>query len=507
MTTLSRRVVGSAAWSISGSAVMRVGQLLVGIVAARLLAPHAFGVFAVTLVVYAIIVNVSELGVGSALVRTKGNVDDLAPTAVTISLVSASALGGAMALAAPWAASGLGAAEATGPIRLMALVVLFAGPSAVPAALLTREFRQDLRFAADAANFLVSNTLLLVLALQGHGVYALAWSRVAGQLVSMGLLLAVSPKRYPPGFERRVARRLVAFGAPLVGANLVGFAMASIDVVVIARVLGPSPLGLYQLASNVSGWPLQLFVPMLLSIGLPLLGRFNHQPHQLSELLTLLVKATAMVFLPVAAVLAALSSEVVAALYGATWAGAAPILGVLAVYGGVRVVLALLSDALVACNAPRDLLVIQVVWLAFLVPGVVLGIRWGGPAGVALGLLAVSVAVALPMTLLLLRRHVSIDVSRMASSILLTAVSAALAAAVARMTASTTGGVWPALLLGTAAGALTYVLVSVRRARRLSTSLRLMLDSDPADLETLNPTSASTEWSSAPISGRDRTHA
>ncbi len=200
MNGLGRRVLSSAAWSGGGVVLTKVGQLAVGIIAARLLAPHDFGVFAVTLIVYAIIVNVSELGVGSAVIRHTGPVDSLVRTATTIAMVSAATLSTVMFAASPWLARILGAPDAAVPIALMSAVVLLAGPSAVPSALLTREFRQDRRFRADLLNFIIGSIVLVLLAWLGWGALAFAWSRVAGQLVSTVSLIIMAPK-VRPGFD------------------------------------------------------------------------------------------------------------------------------------------------------------------------------------------------------------------------------------------------------------------------------------------------------------------
>jgi lipopolysaccharide exporter len=104
----------------------------------------------------------------------------------------------------------------------MSFVVLLAGPTAVPAALMTRNFRMDLRFWADLINFVISSAVMLVLAMMGYGAMALAWSRVAGQVASAITLFALSKRLYRPGFNAVAAKHLFRFGWPLIGTNLSG---------------------------------------------------------------------------------------------------------------------------------------------------------------------------------------------------------------------------------------------------------------------------------------------
>lgn len=478
MTTLSSRVGRSVAWSTVGSAAMKIGQLLIGIIAARLLVPEQFGVFAVTLVVYGVVVNISELGVGSALIRTRGNLDKLAPTAVTVSLVSAASLAAVMAGLAPFLAEGFGVAQARGPIMVMALVVLLAGPSAVPAALLTKRFRQDKRLLADGTNFIFANTVLVLLALDGHGAYALAWSRVAGQVVSVVVLLLVAERRDQPGFQRAAFCYFLSTGLPLVGANLIGFGIGAVDVAIVGHAVGAEGLGAYNLAGNVAGWPLALMMPVLVNVGLPLVTMFRTDSRELSNVVGALIAAVGLVFLPVTGLLAVLSHSVVLSLYGPVWMAAAPVLAVLAVSGGVRVLLAVLFDVLVAANATGMLLAIQVVWLVAFVGAAEAGVRLAGPVGAAVGVTCTVGLIVLPITLLTCHRRIGLAVASIARPSLWPASCAIVSTAVAGLSGNLISDASPFLTLVTAgaAGILAYVFLVFRRGRGIVSRLRSLLD-------------------------------
>ena len=482
MTALSGRVGRSVAWSVAGSAIMRVGQLLVGIVAARLLAPEQFGVFAVTLVVYNIVVNISELGVASALIRSPEAIEELAPTAVTVALASAAALAGLMTMTAPLVAHGFGIPQAAGPIVVMSLVVLLAGPSAVPSAVLTSRFRQDKRLLADASNFVGANSLLIVLAVNGGGAYALAWSRVAGQAISLVVLIAVAGKFYWPGMRRKALRYLLGLGLPLVGANLIGYAVSAVDVVVVGHMLGATQLGVYNLAGNVASWPMQLMLPVLANVGLPLVALFQADRKMLRDVVGSLTAATASLFLPVIALLAVLSHLVVLTLYGHVWSGAGPVLAVLAIAGGIRVFLVLYFDVLVASNATGTLFVIQFVWLATLLPAVIVGIHLDGPVGAAAGAAGTVGLVVLPLTIVSCHRRVGLSVSSIGRSAAWFLLVAAAAATASWWVAATIGDGTPLIALLTAGGVgtLVYCVLAQRSCRSVMRRLRTLIDQRPA---------------------------
>ncbi len=489
MTPVTRRQIGaSIVWSGAGAVLLKFGQLAVGIFAARVLAQHDFGIFAVALVVYAIAVNVSDVGVGSAIVREHDRLDELAPTAVTLSVAGSAVLAGIMALAAGPLAQALGAPESASAIQVLALVVLLAGPSAVPSALLTRNFRQDLRFRADAANFIAANAAMIPMALAGWGPMALAWSRVIGQVVSVAVLLMLSPRRYAPRFDRRVAGELVRFGLPLMGANLAGFGLSNADSVTISRVNGATPLGTYTLANNVASWPQGLMQPILLNVGLPLVSQLRTSQERLTRFVSLSLSLTTGSFFFGSAVIAALSGPLVLTLYGEKWRAAIPILSVLAMVGFMRVLLTPMAEVLVACRATHGLFVVNLVWLVALVPAMIIGVVWLGPIGAAWAHLAVLTVVVVPLTFAYLTRVASVPLGPPLRGMVFPLVSGTLAALAAHAVAAVTPVPWQALIAGGLAALAVYVGISFRWIRsQLRAAHDLAGDPAPGDVVPSEP--------------------
>ena len=484
MTSTTRRQIGvSIMWSGAGAVLLKFGQLAVGIFAARVLAPRDFGVFAVAMVVYAVVVNVSDLGVGSALIRERERLDELAPTAVTLSLASAAVLAGLMVLAAGLLSRALGAPESASAIQVLALVVLLAGPSAVPAALLTRDFRQDLRFRADAANFLAANAVMIPMALAGWGAMALAWSRVIGQLASVAILVALAPRKYAPRFDRGVAGELVRFGLPLIGANLAGFGLNNADSVTISRVSGTVPLGTYTLANNVASWPQGLMQPILLNVGLPLVSQLQTSKEKLTRFVSLSLSITTGAFFFASAVIAALAGPLVLTLYGEKWRAAIPILGVLAMVGFLHTLLTPLADVLVACRATHALLVVNLVWLAALVPALIVGVLWLGPIGAAWAHLAVLALVVTPLTLGYLARVASVSLGPPLRGMVFPLVTSTLAAAAGYAVTTVAPAPWFALIGGGLAALGVYFATSFLWIRSQYRAAHDLLGALPQDAE------------------------
>jgi lipopolysaccharide exporter len=251
--------------------VGRLAQFGQGVVVARIVAPKDFGVFAIALVVHMVVMNISELGVSAALIRDDPErLPRSAPTVATISLATGILLGAIIAAMSSPLATALGSANAARPISVMALNLPLAGLAAVPTALVRRDFRMGRIFVANQLNNVATAVLVVLLALNGWGALALAWSWVAGQLVNTVLLLSYRPARYWPGWgDKSEARRWLSFGVPLAAANLLSFLVLNVDYIVVGRFVGAEALGIYLLAFNISGWPFNVFGSVIRSVSLP----------------------------------------------------------------------------------------------------------------------------------------------------------------------------------------------------------------------------------------------
>src|SRR5215471_15558118 len=227
--SLSASIRRGALWVVASNLLLRLANVLLTAIVAHILSPKDFGVFAVALTAYVIVSVIGELGVSSCLIRADLDIDSLAPTVVTISTLSGAIFAGALvALARPIAVA-LGSAAAVGPIRFLAIGVLFIGVFAVPSAQMARDFRQDKIFLANVIGFVPSTALIIILAKSGDGAMAFAWSMVTRQLIVGCVLVAAAPRYYRPRFARQALSLLLRFGIPLAGANFVNYVLLNVD--------------------------------------------------------------------------------------------------------------------------------------------------------------------------------------------------------------------------------------------------------------------------------------
>lgn len=394
--TLRRDIGRGVMWAAASNVVMRIAGICVTAVVARILSPGEFGVFAIALAVFVVVTSLAELGMASAVARSPMEPHEIAGTVTSISIGVSFSLATAMALGAGPLATVLGVPDAAGPIRVLSICLALTGVFSVPGALLTREFRQDKIFRATLAGFVPANAVLIGLALLGEGAMAFAWSRVVGQVVTGLLFVAATQRRYRPEWRRELVGPLLRFGLPLSLANLINWTLLNADYLIIGRMVTAEAVGVYMIAFTVASWSTAVLGSVLNGVVVPAFGRVAHDAVRLREQLVAATRLVALVALPIAMTSLVLAPSLVHTVFGDTWADAAPVLGVLALYGACFAFTLLFANVLVATGATRALLLVQVAWVVALVPAMVVGIRMDGLVGAAWAHVVVVLLVAVP---------------------------------------------------------------------------------------------------------------
>lgn len=460
LPSLSKRVRDGALWSVLSTLILRLANIGITAIVARILAPRDFGVFAVALTAYAIVSAVGQLGVASCLMRADLDADTMAPTLVTVSMVTNAVLASAMAIFAETIARALGSAAGAEAVRIMALALILEGIFAVPYGQLTRDFKQDKLFWANAISFVPATTILLFLAKSGDGALAFAWSRVATQLILGCVMVVFLPRVYWPGISRDSLSLLVKFGLPLAGANLVNYILLNVDYAFVGHLIGAVALGAYVLAFTVASWPAGLLGNVINTVSMPAFSRVKHDPELLKVAMGNALRAVSLIVMPMCSLMIALSQPLVLTLYGAKWASSAQVLSILALYGAISIICVLFANMLTSLGKAKFILLVQLVWLGALVPAMAIGVHRDGIAGAAYAHIVVIGPLVLPSYLLALRKTTGVHFTALVKAVLPALLAATVAAFAARGVAAHFSRPQLQLVAGTVAGGLVYVALA-----------------------------------------------
>jgi O-antigen/teichoic acid export membrane protein len=459
---LGARVGRGLRWSLTGLLVTKLASFLISLAMARLLTVHDFGVFGLALSVTAFLMVVNDAGVIAAVVQWAGRIEEMAPTAAVMAFATSVAFYAALFAVAPWFCSVAHIPDATGVIRVLALIIVVDGITAVRSGALMRRFQQDKLTTANGIGFAVQAPLSIVLALNGAGAYSIAVGLLVGSIVTGIFVFAFAKVPVELGFDRAVARKLLRFGIPLAGSLGVEAVLLNADYVIVSRLLGSHQLGYYTLAYNVSNW-----IPGIVTAGIRYvsIAGFSRLAEENDSTLNDGVQRSAPLLiafvLPFTILIAILSPDVIADLYGEKWAPAAAALPFLMILMAGRVLVSFTFDILTAVGAPRSTLWLNMGWAVVLIPALYFGTIHGGIRGTAMSHAVVAMLIAVPLAILMLHR-VGVRLSGLVPQLIRPAIAAVLCtAACLPATMILGGGPWLELLVAGGAGLVVYVAVAM----------------------------------------------
>jgi len=455
-----------------GQIARRGGTLVSTLVLARLLDPADFGLFTIAATVMLFLHAANDLGIGFAVVRHRGSIDDVVPTGVTTAVGFSALVYAACFFAAPDIARAFTpsdsepAAVAVSLIRVLTITLLIDGVITIPGAVLTRQLRERERSLAELVGFAISLVVTFSLAFNGAGAWSLVWGQLTGVAITATILGIISPVGLMPGWSRSQARALVTFGVPLAAAGVLNQALLNTDYVVVNRFLGTAVAGAYFVAFNISNWPVNLISFAMRRVAV---AGFAQVQDDIAALRKGFLTSATLLFagtLPMALLVGLQASDVLAVLYGDRWLAGAVALRFLAAVSVIRLFYQLCSDLLTATGRSATIFAVQLAWLAALIPAMVIGASNWGLAGIGAAHLGSSILVALPLVLWRLAeiappyRQLIKDIRRP----LLAGLAMAAAIIAVQVSLDTA---WIRLLTGTMASATVYALVLLPRWRLL----------------------------------------
>jgi O-antigen/teichoic acid export membrane protein len=360
-------------------------------VVAPLLGPGQIGVAAAALLVVATVEAVTNTGVDTALVSHPGRVEDDLDAAFTLQAVRGAVVAALVWGTAPLVVWFFGLPQVGGMVRMLALAPLARGLANPAVSLLVRrlEFRRLFWWGVPEA--VTGLALAVGLARARRDAWALVVAAIGAQVVATIASYGALPRVPRLVFGGRGLRRLFRYGRWVGGARLLMFVSLQADKFLVGRLLGPTALGIYQLAFRVAELPAGSVARAASQVALPALGELRRHPEQLRRRYRRLLRAVVAVHVVFAVAVLLLAPSAVR-LLGAAWRPTAPVVQILAVAMVFRAVLVVSSELLNAVGHPRAMLHAHLVRASVLLLTAYPLLRALGVPGIAVAVLLSSAA-------------------------------------------------------------------------------------------------------------------
>jgi PST family polysaccharide transporter len=321
------------AWAGGSQFAMLLIQLPITIALSRLLAPRAFGLMAMIVVISGFLRVLVDAGLGNALIH----LEDLEPrhvsTAFWMNLTLGVTLSIAVAGASPAFAALYDQPRLTALAAVTALDFTVGAFGIVQLALLRRQMRFRQIGTIQNSSVAVGGAAAIFAAALGAGVWSLVVNVLITTFVQAVLATRIGAARFKGGFDRAAARQLWSFSGHQMGFQAVNYWSRNADNFIIGKFVGAYGLGIYGRAYQLMMMPITRTGSVVTTVLFPALARMQGDTRRLKAAYLRAIGAAAFVSFPVVLALFALAPELVRILLGSRWLDVVPVLRILCVAG------------------------------------------------------------------------------------------------------------------------------------------------------------------------------
>lgn len=318
-------------WGGGGAAVRMLLQIIAQITLARMLGPEQYALFAIGAIVVGFSTFFSDVGIAYSLIQKTEVTDRDLRFVFTWQVILGLAVTAFVALLSEPISLFFGSDGARDVVASLSIVCLLNALTATGQNLLKRQldFRR-LQIAGITGYFAGYIVVGIPLALAGAG----AWALVAAWLVQAIVTLAIvySGVRHPlrPLLRFDGCIEMVRYGGTVLLTNITNWFIGNIERVVIARLFPGRDIGLYATGYNLLYSPVASLLGIIQPVFFSASSRIVQDRQRIAQTYVSLIALTAIVVLPLFAVISAIADTFVLALYGSQWQDAAQLVRPLA---------------------------------------------------------------------------------------------------------------------------------------------------------------------------------
>ena len=352
---MRERLARSVFWLVWSRGLVQGVSLLSTLLVARMLSPTDYGLMALATIWTSTLALVAELGLGAAIIQFP----DLEAMELNFCFWLSMALAGAgylsLAAASPSIAAWFATPRLSEVLRVGGLTLPLVALRLVPEGLLRKRMQIDKISQAEVVAVLLTLPVVLGMAWHGAGVWALVVGALVLPLVQ--LLAVFRFVRWWPGVQMGSRRlgALIRYGFGSLGARASWAVYEQVDNFVLGRVAGGVVLGFYTMAKTLAILPVVKITVVVNQVAMPVMAGLQADRSALRASFLRGLRLVACFTIPGCIGAALIADDLVLIALGAKWQPMVPLLRVLALFGLIRSLDALLPPILFARYRPAFL--------------------------------------------------------------------------------------------------------------------------------------------------------
>ena len=396
LADLKGRTISGAFITTAAQGAQVLLNLVSIMVLARLLIPKDFGLFAMVTTVIGYLRVFKDAGLSTATVQREGITHAQVSNLFWINVAISGATTVILAASSPLVAWFYRDPRLVGITLTLSSTFLLNGVTVQHTALLNRQMRFKAIAFIQVGSALIGVSLAIGMALLNYNYWALVISNVAMLIATAVFTWIAIPWRPQAPTRRSGTKPLVSFGANMASGGFIYSLARGADGMLIGRVYGPDPLGLYSRAAALLTRPMEQFLGPISAVFLPALSRMQTQPERYRRTFLQLYEAMALASCLLTGLLLALARPLTLVVLGPKWEQAALIFAGFTIAAMLTAPTAASTWLFASQGRGKDWLVSSSLISCITIASFAIGLPFG-PAGVAIAYSAGGILMSLPI--------------------------------------------------------------------------------------------------------------
>jgi O-antigen/teichoic acid export membrane protein len=402
---LKQKAISGVKWVTVSTVINNLLQLALISILARLLSPSDFGLMALVNVVIEFSSFFIDAGFSNIIIHKQDINHRQLSSIYWLSIATGAIIYVIIFFLSPFLSRFYNETELEPLLKLVAITFLIIPFGQQHKSLFQKELKFDTISKIEIISRIVSFILSILAALKGWGVYSLAMMVLSNSIISTILLLFKGMRSYRPSFifSHTEIRKFYSFGFYQLGERTLNYFASQLDTIIIGKLLGASPLGIYTVAKNLIMKPAQIINPIVTKVAFPTMAKVQDNIESIRKMYVNTVRYLSSVNFPIHLGIAILAEPLTIILFGNKWIEAISLIKILALYGMIRSVFNPVGSLILALGR-ADLGFYWNLLSSIVTTSVIfIGSYWG-LKGVAVAQLISLIFLAFPFFLYLIKR-------------------------------------------------------------------------------------------------------
>lgn len=319
--SLREQTESGVVWSGLTNLGNQILVISVQILLARLIEPAEFGIVATVSIIMAICNVLIDGGFGQALVQK----DDVSSADISsvfyFNLFLSFALYTVLFLTTPTIAEFFDEPRLNQVLPVLSLSLVIIALAQTQLKMLNRNLQFSKLFLITIPGSVIGGAVGVSMAILGWGVWAIVGFQLANQTVRAAALWKVADQKFRPGlmFSPAALKKMLPYGAGIMGEGLVAATIANINGFAIAKLFGLSDLAFYNRANTMQSIPTMLITGTFGSVLFPVIASTRNSAERSLRIIRETTTSIGSIAFPLMLFLIAIAQPLVVTLLTEKW--------------------------------------------------------------------------------------------------------------------------------------------------------------------------------------------